>query len=67
MNDTIGTITLPLLKHCEKNCILALVMLYETRNKNTTKVFIFLSCVIYTIIDNYLCIDYLAWQIKATK
>ena len=34
-------------------------MFYETR-KNTKKVFKVLSCVIYKIISNSICIDYLA-------
>ena len=38
-------------------CVLALVMFYEKRHKNATKYFRVLSCVIYTIIDNYVCID----------
>ena len=38
--------------------VLALVMFYDNR-KNTKKFFRVLSCVIYTIIRNYDCIDYL--------
>ena len=45
-------------------CVLALVIFYETRHKNATKYFRVLSCVIYTIIDNYVCICYLACQSK---
>ena len=37
-------------------------MFYETRNINATKYFRVLICVIYTIIDNYVCIDYLDCQ-----
>ena len=43
-------------------CVLALVMFYETRHKNAIKYFSVLSCVIYTILDNYACIYYLACQ-----
>ena len=39
--------------------VLALVMLYENRKQNAKKMFRVLSCVIYTIIRNYVCIDYL--------
>ena len=37
--------------------VLELLMFYETR-KNPKKFFKVLSCVIYTIISNYVCIDY---------
>ena len=43
-------------------CVFELVIFYETRNKNAMKYFRLLSCVMYTIIDNYVCIDYLACQ-----
>ena len=67
MNDTFGTITQPFIKNVTKKkntCVLALVMFYEKRHKNATKYFRLLSYVIYTIIDNYVCIDYLACQSK---
>ena len=35
-----------------------------TRKKNPKKIFIVLSCVIYTIINNYVCIDYLGSERK---
>ena len=38
--------------------VLALVMFYENRGKYTKKFFRVLSCVIYTIISKYFCIDY---------
>ena len=41
-------------------------MFYETR-KNTKKSFKVLSCVIYTIINNYVCIDYLACEPKKSS
>ena len=43
--------------------VLALVMFFENR-KNTKKFFRVLSCVIYTIISNYVCIDYLGSEKK---
>ena len=43
--------------------VLPLLMIYETR-KYPKKVFRVLSCVIYTIIRNYVCIDYLASELK---
>ena len=65
MNDKFGTTTQPAIKNVTKNnntCVLELVMFYETRHKNTTGDFIVLSCVIYDIIKNYVCIDYIACQ-----
>ena len=38
-------------------------MFYKTR-KNPKKYFKVLSCVIYTIISNYICINYLACESK---
>ena len=43
--------------------VLALVMLYENR-KNAKKMFRVLSCVIYTIISNYVCIYYFGSEIS---
>ena len=43
--------------------VLALFMFYKTRN-NPEKVSKVLSCVIYTIISNYVCNDYLACEKK---
>ena len=39
--------------------VLALVVFYELGDFNPRKMFRVLSCVIYTIIDRYVCIDYL--------
>ena len=43
---------------------LAIIMFYEMRLKNSTKYFRVLTNFIYTIIDNDVCIDYLACQSK---
>ena len=62
MKTTFGAITQPHIRTIlEKNNtrVLALVMFYEKR-KNPKNVFRVLSYVIYTIIRNYICIDYLA-------
>ena len=66
MNDKFVTITQPFIENIvEKNtCVLELVMFYETRRKNAAKVFRVLSCVIYSIIENFVCIDYLAFKSK---
>ena len=39
--------------------VLSLVMFFENRKTNAKKMFRVLSCVIYTIISNCVCIDYL--------
>ena len=44
--------------------VLALVVFYEIGNFNPRKMFRLLSCVIYTIIDRYVCIDYFGTDIK---
>ena len=44
--------------------VLALVLFYELGTFNPTKMFKVLSYVIYTIIDRYVCIDYLGTQTK---
>ena len=67
MNDTFGTITQPFIINTTKKkniCVLALLMFYETKHKYETKVFIVLSCVIYIIIENYVCIENIACQSK---
>ena len=46
---------------------LGLLMLHETRAKKPKKYFIVLRCVIYTIINNYVFIDYLACQSQKKK
>ena len=42
--------------------VLELLIFHETIGLNPNKAFRLLSCVIHTIIDNYVCIDYLACQ-----
>ena len=42
--------------------VLALVIFYETREDNTNKAYRVLSCVVYTTIKNYVCIDYISCQ-----
>ena len=63
MFTAFGEITQPFIKSTMlKNytSVLALIMFYEKRgDKKAYKV---LSCVIYTIIKNYVCIDYIAFQ-----
>ena len=44
--------------------MLVLLMFCETRGENPKKYFRVLSCVIYTIIDDYICIYYPACHLK---
>ena len=44
--------------------VLALFIFYETRQEKPKKVFKVMSCVIYTIISNYVCIVYLDSESK---
>ena len=44
--------------------MITLVVYYEHGNLNPRKMFKVLSCVIYTIIDRYVCIDYLGKEIN---
>ena len=66
MNTTFGPITNPHIRATsekKKTRVLELLIFYETR-KNTKKYFKVLSCVIYTIICKYICINYLAFESK---
>ena len=58
--DTTSHINTILLK--KNTRVLALVIFYENRKTNPRKMFKVLSCVIYTIIDKYVCIDYLGTE-----
>ena len=41
-----------------------LIMIYENSGKDTRKVYRVLSCVVYNLITNYGCIDYLLCKLK---
>ena len=47
--------------------VLALIIFYEHGTIIPRKMFKVLSCVIYTIIDKYVCIDYLGTETKKNK
>ena len=47
--------------------VLALIVFDELGNINPRKMFKVLSCVIYTIIDRYVCIDYLGTEKKKIR
>ena len=44
--------------------VMALIMIYENNGKDTMTVYRVLSYVVYTLIENYVCIDYLSCQSK---
>ena len=48
----------------KKTCVIAPVIFYESRETNPMKVFRVLSCVLYYVIENYVCIEYLCCQFK---
>ena len=63
MYTSFGEITQPFIKPTllkNNTSVLFLIIFYEKRAYNPKKAFRVLSCDIYTIIKNYVCIDYLA-------
>ena len=65
INDTFGALTQPFIKNTiteDNTSILALLIFHDTIVTKPRKHFRVLSCVIYTIIDHYICIGYLACQ-----
>ena len=68
MYDTFGEITQHFIKATlskENTSVFTLIMFYETGEENHRKYFKVLSCVIYTVIKNYVCIDYLAFKLDS--
>ena len=66
MNTIFGELTPPFIKTTlsKNTSVLALLMFHETREGKPENNFGVLSCVIYTRIENYVCIGYLACQSK---
>ena len=67
MNNTSDALTQPFIKNTmSKNntSVLVLLMFHEKRGIKSKKYFRVLGCVIYTIIDNCVCINYIACQPK---
>ena len=64
MNNTFGALKQPLIKKKSKKnkSVLSLLIFDETKGINPKKAFRLISCIIYIISDNYVCIDYLACQ-----
>ena len=48
----------------KNTCVMALTMFYENNGIKPKKVYKVLSCVIYSLINNYVFIDYLLCQPK---
>ena len=42
--------------------VIALIIFYESKTKKTIKIYRVLSCVLYYVIYNYVCIEYLCFQ-----
>ena len=55
--DTVKQINIILKKRNTR--VIALIMIYELGSYSTIKVFKVLSCVVYKMIEKYVCIDYL--------
>ena len=54
-------------RYCLKEnnkCVMALIIVYENNGIKPKKVYRELSCVVYSLVDNYVCIDYLLFQSK---
>ena len=60
--ETMQTIKKILMK--KNTSVMALVMIDENVGMSINKLFRVLSCVVYTPMDNYVCIDYLLCQTK---
>ena len=43
-------------------CVMALIIFYENNGLKTKKVYRVLSCVVYYLIEDYVCIDYISCQ-----
>ena len=43
-------------------CFIALIMFYENRPNNATKLYRVLICIIYSIIENFVCVGYICCQ-----
>ena len=55
--------TMKTIKYCLTNkntCVMELIMIYENNGEIPKKVYRVLSCVVYSLIDNYICIEYLS-------
>ena len=63
MNNMFGTLAQHFIKNvmAKKNtCVLELIMFHDTIQTKSNRAFIVLSCVIYTMVDNFVYIDYIS-------
>ena len=59
--------TMKTIKNClmkNNTYIMALIIIYENNGKDIKTVYKVLICVVYTLIENYVCIEYLSCQSK---
>ena len=48
----------------KNTCVMALLIIYENSGEKPEQLYIVLSCVVYSLIENYVCIDYISCQSK---
>ena len=53
INDCLGN---------KNTCVMALITFNDNNKEKPKKVYKVLSCVVYSLIENYVCIDYLSCQ-----
>ena len=46
----------------KNTCVMVLIMIYENNGLEPKQLYRVLSCVVYSLIDHYICIDYLSCQ-----
>ena len=57
--------TIKTIKYClinKNTCVMELIMIYENNGEIPKTFYIVLSFVVYSLIDNYFCIDFLSCQ-----
>ena len=60
--NTMETIKYRLMK--KNTCVIILIMIYEYNGQETKQKYKVLGCVVYSLIDNYIGIDYILCQSK---
>ena len=68
LNATFHETTMENIRDFLKNkntCVITLIMFYGDNGVKPKQMYRVLSCVLYSIIDNYFCIDYLLCQSKS--
>ena len=49
----------------KNTCVMALIMISDNNGGNAKKVYRGSSCVVYSLIENYVCIEYISFQSKS--